>query len=97
MIPVTGFTRVDGMASKEEHAMTTRTQCKHEHLIQHTCICSRASFRGQTFEACVLGRFKIVEGTISSRVVVEVVVHVRFEEVLDESNVFRAMVVVNVL
>ena len=50
---------------------------------------------GYTFEACVLGRFKIVEGSSCSRVVGEVVVHVHLGEVLDESNIFGATVVVH--
>ena len=36
----------------------------------------RTSSRGYTFEACISGRFKIVEGSRRSRVVVEVDVHV---------------------
>ena len=52
---------------------------------------------GYTFEQCILGRFTIVEGSSRSRVIVEVVVHVRFKEVLDESNIFGATVVVHVL
>ena len=54
--------------------MTTRKRCNHEHLIQHTCIRSRASSQVYTFEACVSRRFKNVEGSSRSRVVVEVVV-----------------------
>ena len=43
----------------------------------NTCISSRAVvLGGYTFEACVSRRFKNVEGSSRSRVVVEVVVHV---------------------
>ena len=35
--------------NEEEHGMTTRKRCNHEHLIQHTCIRSRASSQGYTF------------------------------------------------
>ena len=46
VIPVTGFPRVDGMENEEELAMTIRTRCKHEHLIQHTNIRSWAVVSG---------------------------------------------------
>ena len=48
----------------------SRTRCKHEHLIQHTCIRSRASSRGYTFEACLSERIKFVEGSSGARAVV---------------------------
>ena len=75
VIPATGFPRDSGME------MTIRTRCKHEHLIQHTCIRSRAVvLGGYTFEACVSRRFKNVKGSSRSRVVVEVVVHTKVVE-----------------
>ena len=56
--------------------MITRTQCKHKRLIQHTCIRSRASSQGYTFEACVLGADRVRSGSSGSQVGEEVVVHV---------------------
>ena len=48
---------------------------KLEHLIQRTSIRSTAVILGSyTFEACISGRFKIVEGSSRSRDVGEVVV-----------------------
>ena len=55
-----GFPRDGGMANEEEHAKTSRTWCKHEHLIQHTFIRSTVDRLGAyTFEACVFGAVRV--------------------------------------
>ena len=50
-----------------------------------------------TFEACIFGakrvRWNEEEVDVLAMIVVEVVVHIRFGEVLDESNAFGATVV----
>ena len=42
-----------------QRAPTNRARCKHEHLIHHTCIRSRRSSRGYTFEACVIEAVRV--------------------------------------
>ena len=77
---------------------------KLEHLIQHTSIRSRASSRCYTFEACIFGAVRVRydveevvvhesswEVVVHIATVVELVVHVRFGEVLDESEFFGAI------
>ena len=81
--------------NEEEHGMTTRKRCNHEHLLQHTCIRSRTSSQGYTFEACISGRFEFNEGSCGTRVVVEVVVHVSKRNLTD-SNPFGVVVVLAV-
>ena len=83
--------------------MTTRKRCNREHLIQHTCIRSRASSRHYTFEACIFGadrvRCGVGEVDVLGMVVVEVVVHgdgsgssgTCLGEGLDESEFFGAI------
>ena len=58
-----------------------------------TCIRSRASSRRYTFEACILGRIEVVEGSSCSRAVVEVVVLATVVEVV----VHVATVVVHII
>ena len=77
--------------------MTIRTWCKHGHLIQRA-FGPRRSFRvipSKRSNETVRIRSGVeevgVHGTSS-----ELVVHVRFGEVLDESNIFGATVVVHV-
>ena len=59
VIPATEFPRDGGMANEEERAKTSRTRCKHGHLIQHTWIHSRTSSRHYTFEACIFGADRV--------------------------------------
>ena len=77
VLPDSGFPRDGGMAN-EERAKTTRTWCKHEHLIQHTYIHGRSS-RRYTFETCVFGSDRVRSGVgeidVLGTVVVEVVIH----------------------
>ena len=91
-------------SNEEEQANDNSDTVQHGHLIQHTFIRSRASSWVYTFEACISERVEFNEGSSGTRAVVEVVVlatvvevvvHVRFREVLDESNVFGATVVVH--
>ena len=70
VIPVTGFPRVDGMANEEERARNKRARCKHGHLIQPTFVLGRSS-RGYTFEACIFGAVRVVEGSSGTRFVDE--------------------------
>ena len=58
VIPVTGFPHDGGKETRNVQG-PIRTWCKHEHLIQHTRIRSRASSRGYTFEACVFGADRV--------------------------------------
>ena len=53
--------------------VTIRTRCK-RCISFNTCIKSWASSRRYTFEACVFGAVRVVEGSSRSRAVVEVVV-----------------------
>ena len=54
--------------------VTIRTRCK-RCISFNTCIRSRAASRRYTFEACVFGAVRVVEGSSRSRAVVEVDVH----------------------
>ena len=69
VIPVTGFPRFIGMANEEECAWSKRARCKHRvHLIQHMhSVHGRSSSRDYTFEACVFGAVRVVEGSSCSR------------------------------
>ena len=64
VIPVTGFPRVDGMTNKEERASlksdTMQTRASHT----RTCIRSRTSSRGYTFEACIIGTDPVCWGKL---------------------------------
>ena len=46
LIPVTGFPHVGDKAKEGQRAPTIRAWSKHEHLIHHTCIRSRAVVSG---------------------------------------------------
>ena len=84
-----------GIAS--DHSITVQTRASHT---THAFVHGSSSW-GYTFEACIFGavrvRYDVGEVDVLKTVVAEVVVHVRFffGEVLDESNIFGATVVVH--
>ena len=76
VIPASGFPR-DGGTAKEGHRKDDSITVQNSSISFNTCIRSTAVvLGGYTFEACVSRRFKNVEGSSRSWVVVEVVVHV---------------------
>ena len=87
VIPVTGFPRVDnGDKAKEgQRAPTIRAWSKHEHLIHHTCIRSRAVVSGLYLRSV---RYQnrsssLREVDVLATAVVEVVVHAAVVELDD--------------
>ena len=75
VIPATGFPRVNGMGN-EERAKTTRTRCKHEHLMHRKHSFSEGHLGGYTFEACILERIEFVVEVVVHESSWEVVAHV---------------------
>ena len=67
VLPDSGFPRDGGMANEEERARSKLVRCKHEHLIQHTCIRSTDVVSGLYLQSVHSGR---------NAFEVEVVVHV---------------------
>ena len=77
VLPTTGFPRVSGMETSD-NLDTVQTRASHTtHAFG-----PRRSSHHYTFEACVSRRFKNVEGSSHSRVVVEVVVLATVVEVV---------------
>ena len=86
MLPVTGFPRYGGMETRNAQA-TIGTRFEHEQLIHHnhtfTGVVSAVIPSKRAFWN---GSSPLREVDVLGTVVVEVVVHVRFGEVLDESK-----------
>ena len=81
VLPVTRFPRVDDAdkAKEGQRALTIRAWSKHEHLIHHTCISSRAVVSAVIpFGACIIGTDQVRSGDgevdVLGTFVVEVVV-----------------------
>ena len=76
VIPDSGFPRDGGMAN-EERAKTSLGRGANIRFISDNMHSSTGHrLGGYTFEACISGQFKIIEGSSRSRVVGEVVIHV---------------------
>ena len=104
VLPATGFPRDSGMETRrnvhEANGHGANIGC----ISYNTCIRSTDGVSGLYLRSVRFRRIEFVEGSRRSRVVVEVDVHGRrgssgtrsfFGEVLDESNIFGATVVVH--
>ena len=75
VLPDSGFPRYGGMAI-EERAKTSLGHGANTSISYNMHSFTGHRLGGYTFEACISGRFKIVEGSSPSWVVGEVVVHI---------------------